>query len=280
LSILSERRFGILTGVADKEVEVPRPTVRGGIRLSKPNRTVAFILGVAGLGAGGAAVFVTHLEAGPVGLMAVGLIFMIIAIGGILPTRLKIGENEATWETEREAAGSFVERVTDDAAPEEKPDVIEALDDLAEKAPDLAIRGMNVISYEQLIRQELAAAILELAEMTGSAGTVKLTTEVITGRREVDAVLERPDKGLIAIEVKYSTERLPPQWISRLHESFFGPGLRVPGDFVGLLLVTRTRLRPYLLEELLRYPQMRYVVYRGPEDGPLLRGTLREMLAA
>lgn len=267
--------------VADREVAVPKTEVRRvGVTLTKPNRVAAFALGLAGLGAGGVAVFITHLEAGPVGLLAIGLIFMIIAFGGVLPTRLKVGDNEATWEVEREAAGSFIERVTDDAAPEEKPEVIEALDDLAEKAPDLAVRGMNVISYEQLIRMEIAITVHELAQMTGSPDTVKYTTDVVTERREVDAVVERPDKRLIGIEVKYSTERLPLAFIRQLHQSFFGVGHPIRGDFVGLLLVTRTPLPPHLLEELLRYPEMRYVIYRGPVDGPLLRGTLREMLTA
>jgi hypothetical protein len=64
-------RFGKLTGVADKEVEAPKTAARSrGIKLSKPSRTFAFILGLAGLGAGGAAVYLTQVEAGPVGLMA------------------------------------------------------------------------------------------------------------------------------------------------------------------------------------------------------------------
>jgi len=39
-----------------------------------------------------------QVEAGLVGLMAVGLIFMIIDFG-VLPTRLKFGEGEAEWQT-------------------------------------------------------------------------------------------------------------------------------------------------------------------------------------
>ena len=58
---------------------------------------MAVALGVAGLGAGGVAVFVTKLEAGPVALLAVGFLFIVVGMSGRLPNRLKIGESEAAW---------------------------------------------------------------------------------------------------------------------------------------------------------------------------------------
>lgn len=58
-------------------------------------------MGVAGLGAGGVAVFVTKLEAGPVALLAVGFLFLVVGMSGRLPNRLKIGESEAAWDTEK-----------------------------------------------------------------------------------------------------------------------------------------------------------------------------------
>ncbi len=64
-------------------------------------------LGLIGLGAGGVAVFVTHLEAGPVALLVVGFLFLLIGMSGRMPSRLKIGDNEAAWE---EAVQVFVER--------------------------------------------------------------------------------------------------------------------------------------------------------------------------
>ena len=57
-------------GVAGKEVEVRKTTTattrRPANKLSTPTRVAAYALGAAGLGAGGVAVFITHLEAGPV----------------------------------------------------------------------------------------------------------------------------------------------------------------------------------------------------------------------
>ena len=91
-------------------------------------------MGVAGLGAGGVAVFITHVEAGPVALLAVGLIFMIIALSGRLPTRLKIGENEAEWQ---EVAGEVIETAIEASPPSAKAQLANQLGELAEVAPGL-----------------------------------------------------------------------------------------------------------------------------------------------
>ena len=102
------RGVGTLVCVADTDVEVPRRATGVAKQLSTPSRITAFTFGIAGLGAGAVAVFVTHLEAGPVALLAVGLIFMIFGLAGTLPTRLKVGDNEAAWELERQAVETFV----------------------------------------------------------------------------------------------------------------------------------------------------------------------------
>jgi hypothetical protein len=60
-------------------------------------RIGAIALGVAGLGSGGAAVFLTHVEAGPVALITAGFLLLVIGASGQLPNRLKIGDNEAEW---------------------------------------------------------------------------------------------------------------------------------------------------------------------------------------
>src|ERR1700678_3802418 len=73
-------------------------------------RACLVALGLVGLGSGGVAVFVIHLEEGPVPLLPGGLILLIIGVGGRLPSRLKVGENEAAWE----AVEGFVSRVADE----------------------------------------------------------------------------------------------------------------------------------------------------------------------
>ena len=134
----------MLTGVADKEAEARKtttPAVRGpGNKLSTPSRVTAYAFGVASLGAGGVAVFITHVEAGPVALLFVGLIFMIIALSGRLPTRLRIGEHEAEWQ---EVAGDIIETALDSATPSAKAQVAVQLEELAEVAPECRTRTVR-----------------------------------------------------------------------------------------------------------------------------------------
>jgi len=87
-------------------------------------------LGLVGLGSGGVAVFVTHLEAGPVALLAVGLVLLLVAAGGRLPSRLKVGDSEATWD----AVEEFVERVAEGVSPDQRPELVDALNDLRRAA--------------------------------------------------------------------------------------------------------------------------------------------------
>ena len=83
--------------------------------------------------------FVTHLEAGPVALLAVGLyLHLIVGLAGTLPTRLKVGDNEAAWEIERQAVETFVERVADATPVANQREFLGALSDLAEDAPRIA----------------------------------------------------------------------------------------------------------------------------------------------
>jgi hypothetical protein len=70
-------------------------------------RWIAGFLGAAGAGSGGAAVFLTHVEAGPVALIAGGVLFLFLALGGVMPTRLKIGDNEAEFHELVESVASI-----------------------------------------------------------------------------------------------------------------------------------------------------------------------------
>jgi tetratricopeptide (TPR) repeat protein len=83
------------------------------VRIRSGARGLAGVIGLVSLGAGGAAVFVRDVEAGPVALIAVGFFFLIIAVSGVLPTRLKFGENEAEWREETKIA-ERIKRSTDD----------------------------------------------------------------------------------------------------------------------------------------------------------------------
>ena len=130
---------------------------------------MAYVLGSAGLGAGGVAVFITHVEAGPVALLAVGLIFMIVALSGRLPTRLRVGDNEAEWQ---EVAGNIIETAVDASPPSVKAELAPQLSELAEVAPRAAVRnqlrGQAVVSARRGV-QGCPARASRMACMGGTA---------------------------------------------------------------------------------------------------------------
>jgi hypothetical protein len=95
-------------------------------------RWVAGFLGLAGLGSGGTAVFITRQEAGPVALIAAGVVFIFVALGGVMPTRLKVGDNEAEWVNE---VGQAAAAVAVSAVTENKERLNENLTRLSELMP-------------------------------------------------------------------------------------------------------------------------------------------------
>jgi hypothetical protein len=112
---------------------------RPGSTIDNRWRWVAAGLGAAVLGAGGAAVFITDLEAGPVALLLVGAVFGLVAMSGRLPSRLKVGDSEAEWAT----VAQYVETTVTDASPDEKPDEVRRVAQLAVAAPYAASRALQ-----------------------------------------------------------------------------------------------------------------------------------------
>lgn len=211
----------MLTDVADTDVEAPRRAARATNKLGTASRLAAFALGITGLGAGTVAVFVTHLEAGPVALLAVGLIFMIVGLAGTLPTRLKVGDNEAAWEIERQAVETFVERVAEVTPVANQREFLGALGDLVEGAPEVAARGISAFAYEQQLRVELEEVVRELEYSFPDGHPVDFLTEVTADRQMVDAIIQGPTGRLVAVEAKLSAQRLAPSWIDLTHQRFF-----------------------------------------------------------
>jgi hypothetical protein len=143
------------------EVAVKPQLMRAPIRLGKPSRWSAFVLGLAGLGAGSVAVFVTHLEAGPVALLLVGLVLALIGLGGVLPTRIKIGENEAEFQ---HVIGDALQTLVETARPESKEEVAEVIDRVAEVAPDTASSALSTIAYERLVERMLSRVASDIRD--------------------------------------------------------------------------------------------------------------------
>jgi hypothetical protein len=113
-------------------------------------------LGIPALGAGGVAVFITHVEAGPVALLAVGLIFMTIALSGRLPTRLRIGDNEAEWQ---DFAGEVIETALDVAPPSARAELVPQLEELAEVTPRAAAPALSGIAYDANLAWAVVQAV-------------------------------------------------------------------------------------------------------------------------
>jgi hypothetical protein len=194
----------MLTRVADKEVEVSKTAMpairRPANKLSTPSRVTAYALGFAGLGAGGVAVFITHVEAGPVALLAVGLIFMIIALSGHLPTRLKIGENEAEWQ---EVAGEVIETAVEASPPSAKAELATQLGELAEVAPRAAAPALSGLAYENSIIQTIEEAANKIPDVQRV-----LTWVTLEEVGEFDFVIQATGNRFILVEVKASPRLL------------------------------------------------------------------------
>jgi hypothetical protein len=243
------------------------------LKISRWNRAALDVLGIAGLGAGGAAVFITHLEAGPVALLVVGMVLLLVGMSGRMPTRLKVGDNEAAWEVEREAVQAFVERVAEDATIESQPELLDALGELAEGAPRVAAAGIGATAYENLVRSIIAEALYD----EGGSGhhPIKLTTQITNDRGEIDAILEGPTGRLVAIEIKNSTKAVSAESIARMYHKLFNDSRAWRGPGV-MLLVTRTRLTHSAELELKKYANIHHVTFAGPQDREVLINAVRE----
>jgi len=160
-------------------------------------RWVCAALGVVGVGAGGTAVFVTDVEAGPVALLLAGAVFLIIGVTGRAPSRFKMGDNEVQWEGVEE----FVEVAVETRTPENSPELVAQLNELSRLSPGAAAPGLAVLAYEQLARGVLEAAVGSLNRRLADMGVAK-QLQVLDGTdSDFDLVL-RSEAVSIYVEIK------------------------------------------------------------------------------
>jgi hypothetical protein len=261
--------------VADEREPSRRPLA---VKLTWWNRAILDLLGLAAFGAGAAAVFITHLEAGPVALIAAGLLLLLIGIGGHMPSRLKIGDNEAQWEIEREAVQVFVERVAEEAPAERQPELIDALGELAEAAPQVASAGLSAFIYERQLREEINRALEEIQSTMPDGESIRFITQVPTDRQGVDAIIEAPTGRRIAIEAKFSSKNLSPAWFDVMEQKIIdlmrawgGPGV--------MLLITRDQLTKAAEQRLKNYQLIHHVTFAGPQDRGALIDALLDVMS-
>src|SRR6266567_3153486 len=125
-------------------------------------RVGAVGLGLAGLGSGGAAVFLTRVEAGPVALIAAGFLLLLIGASGRLPNRLKIGDNEAEWLLSR--VQETVEAVATSVAEDNKLKFEYVLSRLQNRAPELA-KSMSDLAFLGIAHSMLREAVDKIADI-------------------------------------------------------------------------------------------------------------------
>jgi hypothetical protein len=244
------------------------------MRIKGRRQLLVVVLGLIGLGSGGAAVFITQLAAGPVALLAVGLVLLLVGLGGRLPSRLKFGDNEAAWD----AVETFVERAAENASPADRPGLALLLGDLAQAAPAVAAPALSAFAYEDMILGMLKEAALDLARSQDAA--VSLHLQGLPEQNEPawldtwrairpDAVIADYRGAHVVVEIKAG--RIGGDVVNRL-AAVLGAYQLIPGDWApGVLLVSRdgpSREARHAIAE--RLPQAVTVEIASSEDTPKL----------
>jgi len=224
-------------------------------------RVGIIVLALGGLGSGGAAVFITHLEAGPVALLGVGLVLILVGVGGRLPNRLKFGDNEAAWD----AVEQFATRIAEDASPDSRPEVLDALTDLAQAAPRAAAPALNALAYIELVYSMLSSVLSELNVKYAETAALPdrqppyriMPLDATTG----DLVVETPSGARLGIDISTAPMFLSPGAVTRANHA-----LRA-GSVAGFLFLMRGRVQQSILRAIsdLRGPSATVVV-ESPAD--------------
>jgi hypothetical protein len=238
------------------------------MRIKGWRQLLVVALGLVGLGSGGAAVFITQLEAGPVALLAVGLVLFLVGLGGRLPSRLKMGENEISWPAIR-GMQDFAVRYVEDAPQHESAEVADALGDLAEVAPQIAAPALGALAFLNLVYALLSDVLTQLnRDLPGPVYRYEPG-----GALGCDGVIVAPSGTEIAVEIKASAKAVAAMTLMR-------PRFNLEtGRVSGILLITHDPL-PALADQLLASlpgPALSVVV-RGQEDEQLLSAAVVQVL--
>jgi hypothetical protein len=240
--------------VVDEDSDRPQ-TLRAAVRLGKPSRWAAFVLGLAGVGAGALASFKAHLEAPPVALLAVGLILVLVGLAGVLPTRLKVGDNEAEFYQERERQVADVLRKEVEAVTlGDKARVAEIVDRVAEVAPEVAAPAQSALMYDYLVRG---------------------LTDDIADEPDIAALANAHPRRHLLLETAYAAHdnfRLPTFRVDHIYEKAVQSGLANSS----LLLVTRSPLAEPISTMSKRRRGLYHVIVRGLDDKDALRTAILE----
>jgi hypothetical protein len=215
-------------------------------------------LALVAFGSGGVAVFVTQLEAGPVALLAVGLVLLLIGAGGRLPSRLKVGENEAAWE----AVEDFVSRVAEDVPSEQTPQLVDALGELAEAVPSAAAAGLEVVTerltYQRMVMDLLAEAVNEINDPR--LGEPLITGRAVSSADRFDIVIAAQNGPPLALRIRPLRHRIDVKTIESIEADAKESGR--------ILFISNQEITPLAAGRLEGNERLYYVRVTSKEDLP------------
>jgi len=215
--------------------------------------------------AGAVAVFVTDSEAGPVGLLAVGMILFIIGVARQLPTRLKAGDYEAGWDAARAATTLFADAV-EDAAPGQKLGLITQAEELLARYPALEGSGLR-----QVLTEELAGELIRqiVADSNG-----QLTLAPADPRSDWDFTILGVDGKKLGVWASTRRDVQASKVVRNLvHQSF-----DQDPDFVGALVVLDSEPNAAAKSRYAALPGVHLAVVGEPGDRVHLRESIRNAL--
>jgi hypothetical protein len=233
------------------------------IRLKKWARWIAGLVGAASLSAGAVAAFTRSLEAPPVGLMAIGTIFLLIGLAGVMPTRLKIGDNEAEWQAVVEGYRELVDEVVDDSPPARQQLIVERL---ASVDPPAAYSAMTGLTYERTILGMLKEIVEGRGDHFASIPAFTNDSTIL----DYDALITRADgKRRTLVEIKRTRPSMTAEWVDDLHRRLIAP-INYQLGIQMLLLIVDQPLPLATQKRLNAFAQIRYIVCGGRHDIQLL----------
>jgi hypothetical protein len=224
---------------------------------------------------GSVAVFVREVEAGPVAMLGIGALLLLIGLAGVLPTKLKFGDNELEFVQEKvsDALVTMVELVP----PERREKALELLRELVPVAPKTATAALRGLAFEDLVHRMLEDSVAEINDGRNSEAHLRVEEDVIRGGRQFDAVITASEGHALVVESKGYTKPIGPTMIKEAEaraKAFEPQGTQV-------LLVTRSRLTAAAKEYLGRpEASLLHVRIDSEEDQRKLTDALRQALAS
>ena len=237
-------------------------------------RSLSAALGLGGVGAGAYALFTDHSEAGGIAFLAFGTLFLLLSLLGYMPSGLKAGSVELTWQRE---VGELLAQATESAAPEVRTEIVRGLE-ASPKIPEIVSRPtLSASDYENMVRYLLNDIVTNSDNLVMDA-----TVDIRFGR--IDTTIRRKDSKVIFVHIAPVVRPLgrieeprSAAILARLIKTVidsFGE------QFAGYLYITNSMSRAAdltvganLPDSINRY-QVQLLVIKGPEDRERLERAL------